>query len=126
MSENIVYIKSKSFAIRIVNLYRYLREDKKEYVMSKQLLRCGTSIGANIAESGCTISEKDFLSKLYVAFKECAETQYWLDILYETSYLNEQEYRSISDDCLEIKKLLSSITKTIREKEQVGNHNSDS
>lgn len=94
--------------------------------MSKQLLRCGTSIGANIAESGCAISEKDFLSKLYVAFKECAETQYWLDILYETSYLNEQEYRSISDDCLEIKKLLSSITKTIREKEQVGNHNSDS
>ena len=89
MSEKIVYIKSKSFAIRIVNLYRYLREDKKEYVMSKQLLRCGTSIGANIAESGCAISEKDFLSKLYVAFKECAETQYWLDILYETSYLNE-------------------------------------
>ncbi len=126
MSENIVYIKSKSFAIRIVNLYRYLREDKKEYVMSKQLLRCGTSIGANIAESCCAISEKDFLSKLYVAFKECAETQYWLDIMYETSYLNEQEYRSISDDCLEIKKLLSSITKTIREKEQVGNHNSDS
>lgn len=117
MSDNVVYIKSKSFAVRIVNLYRYLREDKKEYVMSKQLLRCGTSIGANIAESGCAISEKDFLAKLYVAFKECAETQYWLDILYETSYLNEQEYQSILNDCLEIKKLLSSITKTTREKE---------
>ena len=84
--------------------------------MSKQLLRCGTSIGANVAESGCAISEKDFLSKLYVAFKECAETQYWLDILFEASFLSEQEYRSISRDCSGLKKLLSSITKTTREK----------
>ncbi len=80
MKENAVFIKSKEFAVRIVNLYRYLREDKKEYVMSKQLLRSGTSIGANIAESECAISDKDFLSKLYIAFKESAETQYWLDI----------------------------------------------
>ncbi|MBQ3331742.1 MAG: four helix bundle protein [Ruminococcus sp.] len=116
MSENTIYDKSKRFAVRIVNLYRYIKEDKKEYVMSKQLLRCGTSIGANVAESGCAISEKDFLSKLYVAFKECAETQYWLDILFETSFLSEQEYQSISRDCSELKKLLSSITKTTREK----------
>ena len=116
MSKNTIYIKSKKFAVRIVNLYRYLKEDKKEFVMSKQLLRCGTSIGANIAESGCAISDKDFLSKLYVAFKECAETQYWLDIMHETAYLNDQEYQSISDDCTELKKILSSITKTTREK----------
>ena len=116
MKENAVFIKSKEFAVRIVNLYRYLREDKKEYVMSKQLLRSGTSIGANIAESECAISDKDFLSKLYIAFKESAETQYWLDILFETSYINSQEYESISADCTELKKMLSSITKTIRNK----------
>ncbi len=116
MKENAVFIKSKEFAVRIVNLYRYLREDKKEYVMSKQLLRSGTSIGANIAESECAISDKDFLSKLYIAFKESAETQYWLDILFETSYLCSQEYESISADCTELKKMLSSITKTIRNK----------
>lgn len=116
MKENAVFIKSKEFAVRIVNLYRCLREDKKEYVMSKQLLRSGTSIGANIAESECAISDKDFLSKLYIAFKESAETQYWLDILFETAYLNSQEYESISVDCTEFKKMLSSITKTIRNK----------
>ncbi len=116
MKENVVFAKSKEFAVRIVNLYRYLQEDKKEYVMSKQLLRSGTSIGANIAESECAISEKDFLSKLYIAFKECAETQYWIDILFETSYMNAQEYESITADCTELKKLLSSITKTTRDK----------
>ena len=84
--------------------------------MSKQLLRSGTSIGANIAESECAISEKDFLSKLYIAFKECAETQYWIDILFETSYMNAQEYESITADCTELKKLLSAITKTTRDK----------
>ena len=116
MKENVVFAKSKEFSVRIVNLYRYLQEDKKEYVMSKQLLRSGTSIGANIAESECAISEKDFLSKLYIAFKECAETQYWIDILFETSYMNAQEYESITADCTELKKLLSSITKTTRDK----------
>ncbi len=84
--------------------------------MSKQLLKSGTGIGANIAEAVCATSEKDFLAKFYIAFKECSETQYWLDLLYETSYLNEQEYRSISDDCSELRKLLSSITKTIKDK----------
>ena len=116
MKEIVVFVKSKGFAVRIVNLYRYLQEDKKEYVMSKQLLRSGTSIGANIAESECAISEKDFLSKLYIAFKECAETQYWIDILFETSYMNAQEYESITADCTELKKLLSAITKTTRDK----------
>ena len=79
-----VAYKSKKFAIRIVNLYRYLNEEKKEYVLSKQLLRSGTSIGANIAESECAISKKDFLSKIYIAFKEANETIYWLDLLFET------------------------------------------
>ena len=89
--EKTVKYKSKKFAVRIVRLYRYLCDEKKEYVLSKQLLRSGTSIGANIAESECAISEKDFLSKIYIALKESAETIYWLDLLFETDYLSEIE-----------------------------------
>ena len=91
--------KSRRFAIRIVRLYQYLCQEKKEFVMSKQLLKSGTSIGANIAESECAISRKDFLSKIYIALKECSETRYWLDLLYETDYLTSEEYRSIQQDC---------------------------
>ena len=110
------YQKSKRFAVRIVKLYRYLCDEKHEFVLSKQLLRSGTSIGANIAEANCAFSEKDFLAKMYIAFKECAETEYWVELLYDSSILSEQEYQSISDDCKEIKALLSSITKTKKEK----------
>ena len=117
MKENIVFVKSKQFAVRIINLYKYLCDEKKEYVLSKQILRSGTSIGANIAESEYAQSRKDFLSKLYIALKECAETIYWLDLLYETDYLSEKEYQSLKDDCEEIRKILSSSTKTISEKE---------
>lgn len=113
---NTVKYKSKKFAVRIVNLYKYLCEDKKEYVMSKQLLRSGTSIGANIAESECAIIDKDFLSKLYIALKECMETRFWIDLLYETTYIDKKMYQSISDDCEEIRKMLSASTKTMSEK----------
>ena len=107
--------KSKRFAVRVVRLYRYLCDEKKEYILSKQLLRSGTSIGANIAESECAISKKDFLAKIYIALKECCETRYWLDLLFETDYLSKQEYCSIRDDCEELRKMLSSTTKTIRD-----------
>lgn len=117
VKESIVIEKSKRFAIRIVKLYQYLCEEKKEYILSKQLLRSGTSIGANLSEAACAMSDKDFLAKNYIAFKECAETQYWLDLLYETDYLSKQEFQSIVLDCEELKRLLSSITKTMREKE---------
>ena len=116
MKEGITYQKSKIFAVRIIRLYQYLKENKKEYVLSKQLLRCGTSIGANIFEANCAISEKDFLSKMYIVFKECAETEYWLELLYDSDFLTEIEFQSIISDCREIKKLLSSITKTSKEK----------
>ena len=109
------YHKSKQFAVRIVRLYQYLCAEKKEYVLSKQILRCGTSIGANLAESVTAISKKDFLSKIYIALKECSETQYWLDLLYETDYLTHNEYCSIQADCEELRKMLSSTTKTIRD-----------
>ena len=104
--------KSKAFAMRIVRLYRYLYDEKGEYVLSKQLLRSGTSIGANLAEAECAISRKDFLSKVYIALKECVETEYWLELLHETDYLTEQEYQSINTDCEELRKMLSSTTKT--------------
>ena len=107
--------KSLAFAKRIVRAYRYLSEEQKEYVLSKQLLRSGTSIGANVAESQYAISRKDFLNKQYIALKECAETLYWLELLVSCDYLTETEYNSLHADCEELRRILSSITKTVRE-----------
>ena len=112
---NIIKDKSRDFAIRIIRLYKYLCDDKKEFVLSKQILRSGTSIGANVCEALCGISKKDFLAKMYIAYKETAESMYWLDLLVATEYINEKEYNSINSDCEELKKLLSSITKTTQE-----------
>ena len=83
---NVIKDKSRGFAIRIVKLYKYLCEEKHEYILSKQLLRSGTSIGANINEALCGISKRDFLAKIYVSYKEAAECKYWLDLLYTTAY----------------------------------------
>jgi four helix bundle protein len=113
--ENEVRNKSLKFAKRIVFVYRYLCNEKKEFVLSKQLLRSGTSIGANIAEAQYGSSRKDFLNKLYIALKECAETLYWLELLFSCEYLTESEYRSLYQDCEELRKLLSSITKSLRD-----------
>ena len=93
--EKTVKFKSKKFSVRVVNLYKYLCDEKKEFVLSKQILRSGTSIGANIAESECAISEKDFLSKIYIALKECVETNYWLDLLFDTDYLSKEQFVTI-------------------------------
>ena len=115
MSGSIVFDKSKKFAIRVVKLYNYLCDEKKEFVLSKQLLRSGTSIGANIAEANSAFSKKDFLAKMYIAFKECSESKYWLELLHETDYLTQSQFDSINADCTEIQKLLSSITKTLKD-----------
>ncbi|MGM9746613.1 MAG: four helix bundle protein [Paludibacteraceae bacterium] len=109
-----VEIKSRAFAIRVVRVYNYLCDEKREFVMSKQLMRAGTSIGANVAEAECGISKKDFLAKMYIAFKECAETLYWLDLLKETDYLSQKEYDSLDADCRELTKILSKITQTTK------------
>ena len=114
--ENTARNKSKKFAVRIVNLYKHLCEEKKEYVLSKQVLRSGTSIGANLAEAEYAISEKDFLSKVYIALKESAETVFWLDLLYQTKYLTETEYNSINEEVLELLKMLKATTKTLAKK----------
>ena len=111
--ENTAREKSKRFAVRIVKLYQYLCDEKREYVLSKQLLRSGTSIGANLAEAECAISRKDFLAKVYIALKECAEAKYWLELLRETNYLSEDAYQSIYADCEELRRMLSATTKTI-------------
>lgn len=110
--EKTVKFKSLEFAKRIVKLYKYLCDDKKEYILSKQLLRSGTSIGANIAEAECGISRKDFLAKMYIAFKECAETSYWLELLFSSDYITKKEYESIKTNCDELMKMLTAITKT--------------
>ena len=111
--------KSKDFALRVVRLYKYLCDEKHEYVLSKQLLRCGTSIGANLSEAMYGISRKDFLSKAYISLKECAETNYWLELLHNAEYLNDTEYESIAKDCTELLKLLTSITKTTTQNDKI-------
>ena len=120
--KNTAKYKSKKFAIEIIALYKDLTENKKEAVLSKQLLRSGTSIGANLAESECAISEKDFLNKLYIALKECNETMYWLELLVETGYLDKDRFDKLNSHCSEIKRILSASTKTIVER-HVERHN---
>ena len=121
MGKNVVKDKSMEFAIRIVKMYQYLIKNRKEFVLAKQVLRSGTSIGANLAEASCAISRNDFLAKVYIAYKECSETIYWLELLYKTDYLNTEEFNSIKNDCEEIHKILSAITKTMRREKIISN-----
>ena len=114
MSGNAVREKSMMFAVRIVRLYQYLSEEKKEYVMSKQLLRSGTSIGANIREALQGQSKSDFTAKMSISLKEASETEYWIELLYRTEYLSKEEYESIQADCGEVARLLTAIVKTSR------------
>jgi len=104
--------KSMAFSIRIVRLYKYLTDEQKEYVLSKQLLRCGTSVGANVAEAIYGSSRKDFVAKLQIALKECAETLYWIELLHSCEYLSTAMFQSLFDDCEEIRKILVSSVKS--------------
>lgn len=115
-ADNIILSKSKAFAVRIVRLYQYLCNDKKEFVLSKQLLRSGTSIGANVKEAVRGQSKPDFISKMSIALKEAAETEYWLELLYETDYLDETQFQSIYTDNQELLKILTSIVKSSKER----------
>ena len=111
-NKSIVESKSFNFAIRIVNLYKYLTDEKKEYVLSKQILKSGTSIGANISEALQGQSRKDFLMKMNIALKECSETKYWLRLLSATNYIDDNQANSIMKSCIELEKMLTSIVKT--------------
>lgn len=116
MKDSVLKNKSKAFALRIITLYNYLCEKKREYVMSKQLLRSGTSIGVNVAEAFFAQSDADFVSKLCISRKEAGETIYWLELLKESDYLNCSEVDTIIEDCNELLKLLTSSIKTMRNK----------
>lgn len=111
---SLVYQKAYAFSIRMVKLYKHLCDQKKEYVLSKQLLRCGTSIGANIAEANGAISKEDFSFKISLSYKECIETQYWLSLLHDTEYLTDKEHTSLLKDAEQIAKMLYAILKKTR------------
>lgn len=112
--ENDVYVIARSFAIRIVNMYKYLREEKGEFIMSKQVFRSGTSIGANVFEGKNAQSRPDFTTKMNIALKEATETGYWLDLLHETRFLNDETFESIMDDCNKIIAVLTKIVKATK------------
>lgn len=119
MISSTIETKSFDFAIRIVRLNKYLRDKKKEFVLSKQLLKSGTSIGANVAEAECGQSKADFYAKMYIALKEANETYYWLRLLHEIKYLTHKQFESIEEDTKAIIAILTSICKTIKmEKEK--------
>lgn len=111
---NIIAEKSFTFAKRIYFLYKYLTEEKKEFILSKQILRCGTSIGANVEEAIGAQSAKDFISKISISYKEARETLYWIKLLFAIDLINKIEFKSIEADCNEILKILGSIQKTMK------------
>ena len=115
--DNLIVQKSKAFALRIIKLYTYLCNDKKEYILSKQLLRSGTSIGANIKEAIRGQSMADFVFKLNISLKEASETEYWLELLHESEYLSDEQFNSIYADCVELLKILTAIINSSREGE---------
>ena len=112
--ENIIATKSYAFAVRCVNLYKYLCDVKNDYTIGRQLMRSGTSIGANVKEGIRGQTKPDFVSKMSIALKEASETEYWLELLYKTDYLEEKQYNSINSDCEELIKILVSIVKTCK------------
>ncbi len=116
--KSIIGEKSLAFGKRIAKCYRYLRYSKREHILSDQLLRSGTSIGANVREGLYAQSRKDFISKLNIALKESAETEYWLDIIHVAEYLNDEEYNSLKTDKDERIRLLASIVKTTKTNDQ--------
>ena len=109
MQKSVIETKSFDFAVRIVKLYKYLSENKKEYVLSKQLLRSGTSIGANVSEAQRGQTKPDFYSKIAISLKEANETQYWIRLLHATGYLNDSEYSSLNSDIDQIIAILVAI-----------------
>ena len=116
MKENIIQIKSFNFSLKIISLYKNLKDNKHEYVLSKQLLRSGTSIGANIEESIGGQSEKDFFSKLSIAYKEARETDYWIRLLRDSDLLSKEQAESLITDCDELIRIIGKIQSTIRKK----------
>jgi four helix bundle protein len=120
-SNNIIKEKSYAFAIRIVRLYKFLCEEKKEFTLSKQILRSGTAIGALIREGEQAESKMDFIHKLAIALKEANETDYWLNILKDTGFINARMFQSINKECVELIKLLTAIINTTKRSRLINN-----
>jgi four helix bundle protein len=116
MKENVVVNKSFKFSVSIIRVYQFLANEKKEYVLSKQILRSGTSIGANIEEAVGGVSDKDFIAKMSIAYKEARETKYWLKLLHETNYLSDKQFNTLLEDCEELLKILYTIINTSKNK----------
>lgn len=118
--ENNLYKKSYAFAIRVIKTYQFLSKDKREFVLSKQLLRSGTSIGANVTEANGAISKADFSNKLYISYKECLETKYWLSLLKDTDFIGQKLFQSMFDDADELAKILYTILSKTRKRKYSG------
>ena len=116
MSKSIIKDKTFSFAVKTVDMYKNLKDSKREYVMSKQILKSGTSIGANVREALNAESINDFIHKLSIAQKECDETLYWLELLYKSEYINESEFMEYKNECDEILKVIKSIILSTKNK----------
>ncbi len=116
-TDNTIVQKSKAFAIRIIRLYQFLTNEKKEFVLSEQLLRSGTSVGANVKEAIRGFSKKDFRFKLGIALKEASESEYWLELLVATDYISETQFQSLEDDCVELIKILTAILNSSNDKD---------
>lgn len=116
-NKNVIVSKSKCFALRIIRLYQWLVKEKQEYVLSKQVLRSGTSVGANVKEGVRAQSKADFTAKMSIALKEASETEYWLELLHESGYVEDSHFENIYADNVELIKLLMAITKTAQHKE---------
>ena len=114
--QNIILDKSYKFALRVIKLYKYLSDEKKEYTLSKQILRCGTSIGANAEEAVGGQSRKDFIAKFQISYKETRETHYWLRLLKDSGFLDKNLAESLLNDCTELQKIISSILNTAKNK----------
>lgn len=109
--DNLILVKSKAFALKIIQLYKYLCDEKREFILSKQILKSGTSIGANAREASRGQSKADFYAKLYISLKEAEETSYWLELLYESEYINKENFQKLYGDCEELIRILVAITK---------------
>ncbi len=116
MSESIMLNKAKDFAVEILILCKNIRETKRENLLTNQLMRSGTSIGANIHESKYAQSTADFISKMHIALKECYESEYWLELLNRTNYIDDEKYRAIANDCGQIRRMLISSINTVKDK----------
>ena len=120
MAESIMLDKAKDFAVEIINMCKNLKEAKRESVLTNQLMRSGTSIGANIHESKYAHGTADFISKMQISFKECYESEYWLELLNRTGYIDDEKYKKILNDCGQIRKMLISSINTVKENSQKG------